>query len=218
VCRAASESADSLAAVAVDTAQRILGAACDLIAEDGIDEVRIARVAQRAGASTALVHHYFKTREDLLEQALIHSFEQAGEERFGEEAEAGVSGSAIEALALAIRESLPYPGGQHREWVLWVELWLRAVRDPELRPVAARMYERYREWMSGVIQAGVDSGEFAAGTDVAAATEVAIALLDGTGVRALFEDPAMDVEAARAAVARGLAPALGVGPDALLGG
>jgi AcrR family transcriptional regulator len=199
----------------VDTAQRILGAACDLIAEDGIDEVRIARVAQRAGASTALVHHYFKTREELLEQALIHSFEQAGDERFGEEARAG--GSAIEALALAIRESLPYPGVQHREWVLWVELWLRAVRDPELRPVAARMYERYREWMSGVIAAGVESGEFDAATDVAGAAELAIALLDGSGVRALFEDPAMDVEAARAAVARGLGPALGIEPAALLG-
>ena len=182
--------------MAVDTAQRILGAACDLIAEDGIDEVRIARVAQRAGASTALVHHYFKTREELLEQALIHSFEQAGDERFGGEATA--SGSATEALATAIRESLPYPGAQHQEWVLWVELWLRAVRDPDLRPVAVRMYERYREWMSGVIGAGVESGEFAAGTDVDAAAELAIALLDGARVRALFEDPAMDVEGARA--------------------
>jgi AcrR family transcriptional regulator len=200
--------------MAVDTAQRILGAACDLIAEDGIDEVRIARVAQRAGASTALVHHYFKTREELLEQALIHSFEQAGDERFGEAARAG--GSAIEGLAMAIRESLPYPGVQRREWVLWVELWLRAVRDPELRGVAARMYERYREWMSGLIDAGVATGEFAEDIDVAAASELAIALLDGSGVRALFEDPAMDVEAARAAVARGLAPALGIDPAALL--
>jgi len=201
--------------MAVDTAQRILGAACDLIAEDGIDEVRIARVAQRAGASTALVHHYFSTREELLEQALIHSFEQAGDERFGgEAAEAGTT--ATGALALAIRESVPYPGSQQREWVLWVELWLRAVRDPELRPVAARMYERYRAWVAELIQAGVESGEFDAGTDVGAAAELAIALLDGAGVRALFEDPAMDVEAARATVARGLAPVLGIEPAALL--
>ena len=41
---------------------RILAAASDLIASDGIDEVRIARVATRARASTALVHHYFSTR------------------------------------------------------------------------------------------------------------------------------------------------------------
>lgn len=200
--------------MATDTADRILDAACELIAEDGIDEVRIARVARRAGASTALVHHYFSTREELLEQALIHSFEQAGDERFREDA--AVSGSAVEALSLAIRESLPYPGSQRREWVLWVELWLRAVRDPDLRPVAARMYERYHDWMAGVIRAGVESGEFGAETDVDATAAIAVALLDGTGVRALSEDPAMDLEAARRTIAEAIAPRLGLDPGALL--
>ena len=71
---------------AEQTRVRILAAAAELISEEGIDEVRIARVANRAGASTALVHHYFSTREELLEQALVHSFEQAGDERFGEDA------------------------------------------------------------------------------------------------------------------------------------
>ncbi|HEX5451054.1 MAG TPA: TetR/AcrR family transcriptional regulator, partial [Candidatus Limnocylindrales bacterium] len=191
-----------------DTADRILEAACELIAEDGIDEVRIARVAQRAGASTSLVHHYFSTREELLEQALVHSFEQAGDERFGEDASTG-SGTAVQGLAAAIRESLPYPGGQQREWVLWVELWLRAVRDPDLRPVAARMYERYRAWMTEVIVAGVESGEFRADVDIERTADMAIALLDGAGVRALFDDPGMNVEAARAAVATALAHEVG---------
>ncbi len=197
-----------------ETADRILEAACELIAEDGIDEVRIARVAQRAGASTSLVHHYFSTREELLEQALIHSFEQAGDERFGEDVGAG-PGNAVDGLATAIRESLPYPGGQEREWVLWVELWLRAVREPDLRPVAARMYERYRQWMTEVIATGVDSGEFEAGVDVEATANLAVALLDGTGVRALLGDPGMDVEAARALVARVLAEPLGIDPGLL---
>ena len=198
-----------------DTADRILEAACELIAEDGIDEVRIARVAQRAGASTSLVHHYFSTREELLEQALVHSFEQAGDERFGEDAATG-SGTAVQGLAAAIRESLPYPGGQQREWVLWVELWLRAVRDPDLRPVAARMYERYRAWMTEVIVAGVESGEFRADVDVERTADMAVALLDGTGVRALFDDPGMNVETARAAVATALAREVGIEPAALL--
>src|SRR5262245_58898012 len=124
--------------------ERILEAACDLIAADGIDEVRIARVATRAGASTALVHHYFSTREELLEQALLHSFEQAGDERFGEAPAAAET--ATERLAQAIEWCLPLPGSQQRDWVLWVELWLRAVRDAERRRVAARRYRRHRPW------------------------------------------------------------------------
>jgi AcrR family transcriptional regulator len=200
--------------LSADTAARILDAACDLIAEDGIDEVRIARVAQRAGASTALVHHYFSTREVLLEQALIHSFERSGDERFGEEPEAG-AGTALKGLALAIRESLPAPGEQEREWVLWVELWLRAVREPDLRPVANRLYERYRAWMAAVLRAGIESGEFDAGLDVDATADVAMALLDGAGVRAMLDDPGMDVAAARRLVADALGPLVGVDPKKL---
>jgi AcrR family transcriptional regulator len=199
--------------MATDTAARILDAACDLIAEEGIDDVRIARVAQRAGASTALVHHYFSTREELLEQALIHSFERAGDERFGEEG-AGPPGGAA-GLADAIRESLPAPGEQEREWVLWVELWLRAIREPDLRPVANRLYERYRDWLASLIRAGAESGEFRADVDPEAAADVAMALLDGAGVRAMLDDPGMGVEAARRLVARALAAELGIAEDAL---
>jgi AcrR family transcriptional regulator len=197
------------------TRARILEAACDLIAADGIDEVRIARVATRAGASTALVHHYFSTREELLEQALIHSFERAGEDRFGQPSEP--ARSATEGLARAIGDCLPTSSTQEREWVLWVELWLRAVRDPGLRPVAARLYERYREWLAGLIRAGIETGEFSPQIDHEAAADLAMALLDGAGIRAMLDDPAMDVEAARALVAERLAAELGVEAGALAG-
>jgi AcrR family transcriptional regulator len=205
--------ASSPASVSQQSRERILEAACDLIAAQGIDDVRIARVATRAGASTALVHHYFSTREELLEEALIHSFERAGEERFGEPSE--VEQTATQALARAIDECLPLPGPQEREWVLWVELWLRAVREPGLRPVAARLYERYRRWMAALIRAGVQSGEFRSDLGVDAVADVAMALLDGAGVRALIDDPAMDVEAARALVAARLATELGIEAAAL---
>src|SRR6266545_1544133 len=104
--------ASSPASVSQQSRERILEAACDLIAAQGIDDVRIARVATRAGASTALVHHYFSTREELLEQALIHSFEQAGDERFQRPPD--TEESATGALARGIGECLPLPGSQER--------------------------------------------------------------------------------------------------------
>jgi AcrR family transcriptional regulator len=199
-------------AVATDTRDRILEAACDLIAAQGIDDVRIARVAQRAGASTALVHHYFSTREELLEQALVHSFDHIADERFGPEAPAPAS--ATEGLAGAIAQCLPEPGVLERDFVLWVELWLRASRDPALRPGAARLYERYREWIAEAIRAGVESGEFAS-VDVDATADHAMALFDGMGVRALLHDPAMSLERARAAICEILGRELGIDPKDL---
>jgi AcrR family transcriptional regulator len=194
--------------------ERILEAACDLIAAEGIDDMRIARVAMRAGASTALVHHYFSTREELLEQALLHSFELAGDERFA--ATDGEAPSAAAALAAAIDDCLPLPGPLERDWVLWVELWLRAAREPDLRPLAATLYDRYHEWLEAVIKAGVDAGEFRAPDDLAALTDRTMALLDGLGLRALLRDPNMDIDAARSLVAGVLATELGVEPAALL--
>jgi AcrR family transcriptional regulator len=200
--------------VAEETRERILEAACDLIAAEGIDDVRIARVAMRAGASTALVHHYFSTREELLEQALLHSFERAGDERFaGAESE---DGSATAKLAAAIEECLPQEGRLERDWVLWVELWLRAARDPELRPLAAELYGRYREWLADVISAGVRSGEFEQPADLDDLVDRTMAMLDGTGLRALLRDPAMEIERARGLVAELLAGELGLDPEELI--
>ena len=196
-----------------DARERILRAASELIASDGIDEVRIARVANRARASTSLVHHYFSTREELLAQALLQSFELAADERFG--AGPAAAGSATEGLAIAIDECLPTPGEGEREWVLWVELWLRAAREPELRPVAGRMYESYREWVARVIRRGVESGEFRQ-VDPDEVADLAMALFDGLGVRALIRDPAMSLERARVAVAERLGAELGVDPASLV--
>jgi AcrR family transcriptional regulator len=191
-----------------DARERILEAASDLIAAEGIDNVRIARVAMRAGSSTALVHHYFSTREELLEQALLHSFETAGDERFG--ASDGEGASATATLAAAIEECLPIPGRLERDWVLWIELWLRAAREPALRPFAAALYERYHDWLEEVIERGIAVGEFSAPPDLGALTDRTMALLDGLGLRALLHDPTIDIEAARASVADFLGQALGI--------
>jgi AcrR family transcriptional regulator len=197
---------------AEQTRVRILAAAAELISEEGIDEVRIARVANRAGVSTALVHHYFSTREELLTEALMLAFDLAAEERFGAEPEAERSHAA--ALATAIDECLPELGPNEREWVLWVELWLRAARDPELRPVAARLYERYREWMAELIRAGVEAGEFR-NDDPERVADLALGLFDGLGLRALLEDPEMDLTRARELIAETLAAELGLEADRL---
>ena len=63
------------------TRERILDAAVERIASDGIDAVRIARIAMDARVSTALVHYHFATREALLAEALVHSFDRAGDTR-----------------------------------------------------------------------------------------------------------------------------------------
>jgi AcrR family transcriptional regulator len=200
--------------MAAGARDRILEAACEAIAAEGINDVRIARVAQRAGASTALVHHYFSTREELLEQALMRSYEVAAADRFGRPVDPDAS--AAERLRVMIDECLPLPGMQRDEWTLWVELWLQATRDPAMQPMGIRLYEAYRDWMLEVIELGVERGEFRT-DDPEASADFAIGLLDGLGVRALIGDPEMDIERVRSLAARKIAVEFGLDPSELSG-
>jgi AcrR family transcriptional regulator len=186
---------------AADTRARILDAAVRRIAREGIDEVRIARIATDAGVSPALVHYHFDSREALLVEALEHSYELAGSSR---------AAAAAERLATMIDACLPFPGEQRDDWVLWVELWLRAARHPELAATAGTLYRRLHEWFEAVLTEGVAGGEFAAAADPAQLTDRLLAAIDGYGLRALIGDAAMPVDRARAEVWTIAAEALGL--------
>jgi len=197
--------------VAGDARERILDAACDVIAELGIDDVRIARIATLAGVSPPLVHYHFETREALLAEALEHSFELLGDLRT---TSADADGwTAARRLGWMIDQSLPFPGMGDREWGLWLELWGQAARRPELRPVAARLYARYDAWIAAVVQDGIAREEFSA-RDAHAVVQRLVAAIDGVGLRVLVDDPAMGVEHARQLIVGQLAADLGTDPEA----
>jgi AcrR family transcriptional regulator len=50
--------------------EQMLRAALDVIVERGYADTRIADVAERTGTSPALVIYYFKTRDQLLTEAI----------------------------------------------------------------------------------------------------------------------------------------------------
>jgi AcrR family transcriptional regulator len=194
--------------VAGDARERILDAACDVIAEHGMEDVRIARIATLAGVSPPLVHYHFATREALLSEALEHSFELLGDFRTTSADDEGWT--AARKLGWMIDQSLPFPGMGDREWRLWLELWGQAARRPELRPVAARLYARYDAWIAEVVEAGIAAGEFRA-AEPADVVQRLVAAIDGVGLRVLVDDPAMGVAHARRLIVEGLAEELGIG-------
>jgi AcrR family transcriptional regulator len=174
--------------------ERILDVACELISSHGMDDVRVARIARAAGVSTALVHYHFATREALLGEALRHSYARAAASRTS--LRMGAGASAARLLARMIEQCLPVPGRLEREWVLWVELWLRAVRHPALQDVCHELYARLHEWFAAVIAEGVARGEFEV-ADVDATTDVLLGAIDGVGVRVLAGDPELPLDRAR---------------------
>jgi AcrR family transcriptional regulator len=178
------------------------------IATEGIDEVRIARIAMDAGVSTSLVHYHFDSREALLAEALEWSYTRAGDARMPDRDPAGASHA--EHLEWMIDQCLPTTPSLRDDWVLWVELWLRAVRHSELRPVAEELYADLHAWFAEEISAGVADGEFQR-CDPDEVTDRILALVDGLGIRTLMGDRSIPLERARRQVQTALASELGLG-------
>jgi AcrR family transcriptional regulator len=79
-----SERAGDVADTADQRREQMLRAALEVIEERGFPETRIADVAARAGTSPALVIYYFKTKDQLLTEALRYaedSWYEAGKRR-----------------------------------------------------------------------------------------------------------------------------------------
>src|SRR3954467_2974263 len=187
--------------------ERILDAAVKLIAREGIDDVRIARIAMAAGVSASLLHYHFESREALLAGALEPSYATAAPARISVPEDEPAP--ATRRLAAMIDQCLPLDAELRDDWGLWGGLGLRGGGPPRLRPAGARLYERMRAWFAEAIAEGVAAGEFTA-ADPARTADRLLALIDGYGIRALNEDPTMPVQRAREEIWAAIAGELGV--------
>src|SRR5207247_8501019 len=80
------------------------------------------------------------------------------------------------------------------EWALWVEIWVRALRDPKLAKDREELDRRWRQSIADIIRRGRSTGEFPAGDD---ADELGLqigAMIDGLAVQVLMNDTAFTAE------------------------
>jgi AcrR family transcriptional regulator len=171
----------------------MLVASAHLIAERGFTETRIADVAERVGASPALVIYYFGTKDSLLTEALRWSeraFYAAVEEMLRQTPSLG---ARIENL---VEACLPESKDVPDDWGLWFDLWAQAFRHPGVKKDRAELDQQWRDLVSRVVAAGVEAGEIEP-LDIEGFTVMWAALLDGLVVQVALEDPVVDVALAK---------------------
>ncbi|MFD9030952.1 TetR/AcrR family transcriptional regulator [Streptomyces sp. NPDC056527] len=193
---------------ALETRERILTAACEVIADIGFENISMRKVAEHAGVSKALLHYHFDTREKLFAEAMTHSFAQTGTDL---DADADEVPAAV-VLARIVSTMLPTDAVLRQDWKLWQELWVRAGRDTTARHLAVDLYDQLHTWVGGAVERGIASGEFT-DCDVASVSTLTLALCDGLGIRVMLDDPRVDLATARSTIWRTIAPTLGIAPD-----
>jgi AcrR family transcriptional regulator len=160
----------------------ILKAAAEVIAERGVIGTRIADVAERAGTSAPGVLYWFSSKDELLTEALAFS-----DDRFYAQLSEELAGldSARDRLARIVEL---WPAEGDGEAVLWMELWVRALRDPQVGAARERLDARWREAIADVVREGQASGEFEP-VDADAFALTLGALMDGFAIQLALRDP-----------------------------
>ena len=165
----------------------MLRAALDVIVERGYADTRISDVAERTGTSPALVIYYFKTRDQLLTEAIRYSEDSWYAEYMRRMTEIpDAAGQLTELIAMnCLPGTDPEPGSY---WLLWLDLWALSPRNTGVAAVRQKSDERWRESIRSIVLAGQDAGEFAP-VDADDFTITLSALLDGLAVQIALEDP-----------------------------
>ena len=107
---------------------RVLRAALELITEVGIDRVRLAEIARRAGMSSGQVMYYFTSKEHILLETLAW---QDREDIAATRAALATVTGAWRQLESFIGLYLP-ESPTHPTWILWMEAWARAPHNAEV--------------------------------------------------------------------------------------
>jgi AcrR family transcriptional regulator len=168
----------------------ILTAAAEVISERGVQNTRISDVAERAGTSAPGVLYWFSSKDELLAEALTFS-----DDRFYDTLTAELEGlpTATDRLTRLIEL---WPAEGDGETVLWMELWVRALRDPKLAATRERLDGRWREAIADVVREGQASGEFG-GDDADDLALLLGAVMDGYAIQLALGDPVVTTEVVR---------------------
>jgi AcrR family transcriptional regulator len=187
--------------------ERVLRAALDLITEVGIDQVRLAEIARRAGMSSGQVMYYFDTKEHILLETLAWREYEDTERRRADLAKAGDDWARLDQF---IESYLP---GSRTDptWKLWLEAWARAPHNAEVSEFLDALLTPWREDLADIVRHGAACGVFRLRGSAEDFTVRFCALLDGLAILRLRQPPGgsgqQPIELAAAAARAELAPA-----------
>jgi AcrR family transcriptional regulator len=160
---------------------RVLKAALDLIIEVGVDQVRLAEIARRAGMSSGQVMYYFTSKEHILLETLAWSEHQ---DIMGTRAALAKVTGAWRQLERFIGLYLPASSADP-SWILWMEAWARAPHDKQVSRFLEELLNPRRDDLAALVTRGVAEGAFAPPADIGNFTRRFIALLDGLALQRL---------------------------------
>lgn len=163
----------------------LLNAAAELVVEEGVHSLTLARVGQRAAYSRGLITHYFGSK-----QALLERLARAAQSGFVP----GLDGAppGLDRLLGLIGGYIGALGQMRMMNRAFLLLWAEAATSTELARIFRERDQAFRADLSNDIKAGITDGTIRPDAE---ADEIAVAVfaqLRGIALQRLVDSPAVD--------------------------
>ncbi|MEY3339424.1 MAG: hypothetical protein RL575_517 [Actinomycetota bacterium] len=156
----------------------ILEATCDVVIERGFAGTRVADVAKKLGVSNSLIHYHFASKEELLAAAFEH---YAQKDLVDMQHDSDSAPTCVAKLWRLIESYVP-EGSDDVEWMIWIDAWGEALRNPKMKPISQQLDEQSIAVFEKVLRAGNEAGEFYCVHPRESATRIS-GLIDGLAVQ-----------------------------------
>jgi AcrR family transcriptional regulator len=164
---------------------QIVAAAAEVIYERGLQGARIGDIATKAGTSSPAVLYYFESKDRLFEEVV----DQSDREFYARLSEGQTRHErAADKLVHLIEETSRGLDGVN-DYTLWLEMWVRARRDPTVRRNYFRLNRRERILIAEIVRQGQADGEFRREVDPDDFALLLSGLMDGLGIQVTLGQP-----------------------------
>ncbi len=166
---------------AEDRRHRLVLAAAELIADEGINALTNARIANRVSGSTTLVTHYFQSKRELILDTYqtMASRSRARVEQAMRESD--------DPLAACLRALLPLDDPTRLEWKVWLAYQGMSVGDPELTRIWASRAASAVDRITRLVEADVAAGRMSPSIDPDLEGDRLFALIQGMSFQSIVD-------------------------------
>lgn len=152
-------------------AHALILAAAHLLAEKGFEGLRLWEVAELVGINHSTLHHYFPTKEALIQAVVLHITQSLAETA------TPAKGTPPEQLHMHLQALLHRTRQEPELFMALHEIGLRAQRDPAIRATAMLREEDWRMFLVNTLQEGIQQGSWPQDLDVEAVSFAIMALM-----------------------------------------
>jgi len=169
-------SKDEITPRRADRRESLILAAFHSIAEQGFEGLRVREVAAQVGINSATLHHYFPTKEALIQAVAAYAIQRLVV------TESPPEGTPRELLRAHLTRLYQQMQQEPALFVVLTEIRLRSQRNSAIQQFVQQQQAGWHERLTSILQAGIQQGQWPADLHAEDAASAIITFIEGASL------------------------------------